>query len=145
MKAFTVHDVFKIARFTDAPCTINKQPVYNRYYTYWAIITPGNILCYRGHTLPLLHGMTSGFLSSISYKSSTLERRGSAAFSLSARSPGREGLPLFWARTRSAPTITMATTRSTATTPIRIPKTGLSSKGTGVPALKDHGHHNTYC
>jgi len=88
--------------------------------------------------------MTSGFLSSISYKSSTLERRGSAAFSLSARSPGREGLPLFWARTRSAPTITMATTRSTATTPIRIPKTGLSSKGTGVPALKDRGHHNTF-
>ena len=92
------------------------------------------ILCYRSQTLPLLHGMTSGFLSSISYKSSTLERRGSAAFSLSTRSPGREGLPLFWARTRRAPTITMATTRSTATTPIRIPKTGFSSNGTGVPA-----------
>ena len=95
-----------------------------------------NILSDSSHTLPLLHGMTSGFLSSISYKSSTFDRRGSTAFSLSAKSPGREGLPLFWARTRSAPTITMAMTSSTATTPIRIPRTGFSSNGTGVPALQ---------
>jgi hypothetical protein len=38
----------------------------------------------------------------------------------------------------------MATTRSTATTPIRIPKTGFSSNGTGVPAWRDHYHHNTH-
>jgi len=28
MKAFTVHDVFKIARFTDAPCTSNFTLIY---------------------------------------------------------------------------------------------------------------------
>jgi hypothetical protein len=40
MKAFTLHDVFKIARFTDAPCIMKKSAhlrahvQLNRLYTY---------------------------------------------------------------------------------------------------------------
>jgi hypothetical protein len=35
MKAFTVHDVFKIARFTDESCTTPK-----RYYEYNCVLLP---------------------------------------------------------------------------------------------------------
>jgi len=31
MKAFTVHDVFKVARFTDAPCRCHRQEVLSLF------------------------------------------------------------------------------------------------------------------
>ena len=40
--------------------------------------------------------------------------------------------------------MTMATTRSTATTPIKIPSTGFNSNGTGVPRTQKMYHWRKY-
>lgn len=80
---------------------------------------------------PLLQGTTSGFLSSISYKSSTSDLKGNTTFSLRGKAAGRSGL-LNWDRRQATPAISaMANTR--VHPPTKYPRTGAMSNVTGVP------------
>lgn len=94
-----------------------------------------NVILLKMKFLPLLDGMTSGFLSSFSNISSDSERNGSVTFSLTGRNPGlsardpsrRE------ARILSAPKITTVTNSKAATIPTNIPNNGAISNWSLVP------------
>lgn len=89
----------------------------------------------RQINLPLLAGITSGFLSSFSNKSSDSDRNGNVTFSLTGRNPGlRAREPSRCAaRTLRAPRITTVTRKSAVTMPTNIPRIGVISSWSRVP------------
>lgn len=90
----------------------------------------------NGTYVPLFEGITSGFLSSFSNRSSDSERNGRVAFSFTARKPGLRALEppsLRDALIFKAPRITTVTKRRAVTIPIKIPRIGAISNWSRVP------------
>lgn len=83
--------------------------------------------------VPLLQGIRSGFLSSISYKSCTSDLSGIVALSLMGKACGLGAEPRVCDLTRRVPATTTEAITSNVTVAISITSSGVSSNGTGVP------------